>query len=432
MKYFFTLLIAFLVSQLNYGQVDLTSGLVAYYPFNGNANDASGNGNNAIFNNATLTTGVNGAPNSAYQFDGATNYIQIPNSPSLNVGNKITLSAFVKVEGFYYGLCHGNDILNKGQHSGNLNAMLLRFDDASYTNSTNCLNPIPDTLHETFHGVNNIVTNEPFIVKDQWYSVIYTYDGTSTNFYVDGLLIQSNNNPGITFNNSEDLYLGRLFDPASPSSFPYWFNGVMDEVRIYNRAVNNDEVAALSQLSVLPVSLTTFRAAVQDPGNIKLNWSTENEENIQGYYIERSYDGTGHFNRIGYVAAKPGTGNTYTYIDNGVRRNVPINYRIVVKDKSGTFKYSDIRLIRYSTSKGQTITVFPNPSHGLINLIVNGFSGNANVVIHNLVGATIFKKTMLITDGVPVNTNLIAQPRGVYQVKIETDQGNLNSKIVLE
>ena len=51
---------------ITFAQVDLNNGLVAYYPFNGNANDASGNGNNPIFNNAMLTSDYYGNPNSAY------------------------------------------------------------------------------------------------------------------------------------------------------------------------------------------------------------------------------------------------------------------------------------------------------------------------------------------------------------------------------
>jgi len=50
-------------------QVNLDKGLVAYYPFNGNANDESENGNNGTVNGATLTSDRFGIPNSAYRFD---------------------------------------------------------------------------------------------------------------------------------------------------------------------------------------------------------------------------------------------------------------------------------------------------------------------------------------------------------------------------
>src|SRR5258706_16077985 len=94
-------------------QVNLNQGLVAYYPFTGNANDASGNNNNPVFNNAALTTDRFGNSNSAYSFNGIDNYIRIPNNPSLNPTNQITICAWFKVMCFYQGPCHGNSILMK-------------------------------------------------------------------------------------------------------------------------------------------------------------------------------------------------------------------------------------------------------------------------------------------------------------------------------
>ena len=73
----------------------LNDGLVAYYPFNGNANDASGNGNNGTVCGAVLTTNRFGVPNSAYDFDGATTYIRVPDSDSLELTNDFSLSVWV-------------------------------------------------------------------------------------------------------------------------------------------------------------------------------------------------------------------------------------------------------------------------------------------------------------------------------------------------
>ncbi len=59
-------------------QVNLDSGLVAYYPFNGNAKDESGNGNNGSVFGATLTMDRFGNDRSAYEFNGTDNYISYP------------------------------------------------------------------------------------------------------------------------------------------------------------------------------------------------------------------------------------------------------------------------------------------------------------------------------------------------------------------
>ena len=70
-----------------------TNGLVGWWPFNGNANDESGNGNNGMVNGATLTSDRFGLANKAYAFDGASNYISINDNTTLDVSN-VTISAW--------------------------------------------------------------------------------------------------------------------------------------------------------------------------------------------------------------------------------------------------------------------------------------------------------------------------------------------------
>jgi hypothetical protein len=64
-----------------------TNGLVGWWPFNGNTNDESGNGNNGTNNGATLTTDRNGNSNKAFSFDGIDDFIEILHHPSLNLQN---------------------------------------------------------------------------------------------------------------------------------------------------------------------------------------------------------------------------------------------------------------------------------------------------------------------------------------------------------
>src|SRR5215471_8130342 len=108
------LLVLLIFSKCLFAQVNLNQGLLAYYPFTGNANDASGNNNNPVFNNATLTSDRFGNANNAYSFNGIDNCIRIPNSPSLNPSNQISICVWVNVNGFYQGKCHGNNIVMKG------------------------------------------------------------------------------------------------------------------------------------------------------------------------------------------------------------------------------------------------------------------------------------------------------------------------------
>ncbi|MEQ1799073.1 MAG: LamG-like jellyroll fold domain-containing protein [Lacibacter sp.] len=237
------LFLLLLTSETLFAQVNLNQGLMAHYPFNGNANDVSGNNNNPVFNNATLTADRVNNPNSAYKFNGINNYIQIPNSPTLNMSSSITLAAFVKTTGFYYGTCHGNAILMKGLDAAPTTTFRLRFGDEMYSNGTNCTYSPPDTIHQNYwgHGAGAAGGYTPYVTKNEWVSVIYTYDGTYAKLYINCQLVLNNFSPGYNFSNTHDLFLGKMDDPT----FPYWFNGEMDDVRIYNRAINEDEVKAI-------------------------------------------------------------------------------------------------------------------------------------------------------------------------------------------
>ncbi|MEO7922232.1 MAG: PKD domain-containing protein [Chitinophagaceae bacterium] len=238
------LFLLLLLPQFVLSQGTLNKGLVAWYPFNGNANDESGNNNNAAYINAELTSDRFGNPNSAYLFNGTSNYIRVPNNPSINMVDKITLSAWVKVNGFYQGLCHGNTILMKGDADYLTGNYMLRFEDHAYTRGQNCSGLAPDTKHQNFHGPNAIAPSggyTPFIETGKWYNVTYTCDGNTVKVYVNCELKISSSANGYTFTNRYDLFLGKM----RHAQYPYWFNGVMDDVRIYNRALSESEVLQL-------------------------------------------------------------------------------------------------------------------------------------------------------------------------------------------
>lgn len=236
------LLCFLLISKLGTAQVNLEKGLQAWYPFNGNALDASGNNNHPVFNNASITTDRFGKANSAYHFNGVYQYIRIPNKPSLNFHNEITLSVWVRPTGFYYGICHASQLISKGGGNYNPGNYALRYDDALFTGSKGCDGAQCDTLHQNFRGTGTVLTpyGGDFIKKDQWYNVLYTNDGRTARLYVDCELKYTVSFPE-TFTNDEDLFFGKSDDDF----FPFWLNGDLDDIRIYNRALNDQEILAL-------------------------------------------------------------------------------------------------------------------------------------------------------------------------------------------
>jgi len=233
------------------GCCNINSDMIAYYTFTGGSlKDSSGNHNDIIFNNAAMTTDRFGNANGAYLFDGSTSYMRVTNSATLSPAHAITIMAIVKANGFYQGQCHGNQILGKGYPDYATGWYAMRYTDPT----TDC-NVAPNPAAEQFGGVygdNNpqgtAVGAGPDSVHVQtgkWYTLIFTYDGAVANFYINGVLKDSRTKT-VTFTaNSNDLLIGKHEDPP----FPYWFNGVIDEIRIYNKALCSTAVQKLSGVS---------------------------------------------------------------------------------------------------------------------------------------------------------------------------------------
>ncbi len=217
---------------------NLKAGMVAYYNFDdGSLQDGSGFNNHIVFNSATPTTDRFGNANGAYLFDGSSSYMRATNSASLSP-QKITLVAIVKVNDFYQGTCHANQIFGKGYPDPVLGYYNLRFMDTY----SDCYAPVNQNKQffigtygddipqgtASFAGIDTSL-----ITKETWYTVVYTYDGEQSKLYVNGELKHSQQK-AVTFTaNPFDLLIGRHQDPE----YPYWFNGVIDELRIYDRAL---------------------------------------------------------------------------------------------------------------------------------------------------------------------------------------------------
>jgi hypothetical protein len=168
--------------------------------------------------------------------------MRIPNKPSLNFGNEITLSVWVRPTGFYYDICHASQVISKGGGNYNPGNYALRYDDALFTGGMGCDGGLCDTLHQNFRGTGTVLKpyGGDFIKKGQWYNVLYTNDGKTARLYVDCELKYEVFFPE-TFTNDEDLFFGKSDDPF----FPFWLNGDLDDVRIYNRALSAGEILLL-------------------------------------------------------------------------------------------------------------------------------------------------------------------------------------------
>lgn len=208
-----------------------SNGLVAWYPFNGNANDESGNGNNGTVNGATLTTDRNGNANSAYSFDG-TSYIDIPPSATLNP-SEITVSTWVKYTTQTSGYkCIFSNWKDDGVNDRTYNMAISPSDNFHSTVSPN------GTPTATL--CNSITT----VTLNVWKHFLVTYNDTTLNVYIDGVLDNSVAATTIGPINTSANNLLRIGakNVSTPTEF---IVGDIDDIGIWNRALTQQEITAL-------------------------------------------------------------------------------------------------------------------------------------------------------------------------------------------
>jgi len=287
------LIFTFVLPAKLYSQVNLNQGLIAYYQFNGDATDASGNGNNASFNNATLTTDRFGNANSAYYFNGIDNYIQIPNSASLNPTNAMSVALY-----FNPSQNGVQTLIGKiGYAAGVGTQFQVAMDFSLYPGVLFGVNPIAN-------GCSNPPLNAAYvntvsaITTNQWYCLVGTFDNGVMNIYLNGTLIQTSNAGFNTLNqcSNADIQIGSWW-----SGDLQRFMGKIDDVRIYNRALNLQEVNALCPLCTQPQgSLNGSTICTGAIGTLTFNYTTGT-----GPYTVQYSDGTNTFTQNNVTTGVP-------------------------------------------------------------------------------------------------------------------------------
>lgn len=225
---------------------DLKDGLVAWYNFNGgNLNDSSGKNNHIVYNNASKTTDRFGKPNNAYLFNGTSSYMRVANSASINPTSAITLTAVVKLNDFYRGECHGNQILGKINFTEYSNGYYaLRISDQVCNVPVNMdREKFSGAYGDNQNGGPHALTDTTFAKTGQWYNIVYTYENGHSKIYINGELKGARDFASPFTPNAADVYIGK----NDNSQYPYLFNGVIDDIRIYNRALCYGEVKQLNR-----------------------------------------------------------------------------------------------------------------------------------------------------------------------------------------
>ncbi len=187
------------------------NGLVGWWPFNGNANDESGNGNNGTVNGPVLNQDRFGNPDKAYSFDGVDDWIQVDYDSILNLGNEFTLSVWINSRpGFGSGApwADHNHIISRGGGGGP--------GAASYVLLINSTGNIWLGLHDGVqnYGAPSSHLNNP----NQWYLVTTTLKNSVVSYYFNGEKYDSATNVQPPQNSNFNLAFGREGNSGPPFS----------------------------------------------------------------------------------------------------------------------------------------------------------------------------------------------------------------------
>jgi hypothetical protein len=205
--------------EANRDSAALDLGLIAYYPFNGNANDESNNNNHGTVNGATLTTDRFGNANNAYSFDGIDDYIDCGNDTSLDVTDGITVCVWM------YTTNNTDEM-----HPISKGTIYSSWDLIVYN---------PNMQYEFRVKGPNLAPPCKNILTNEWVHLVGVYNGSSVSVYQNGNLCVSEQGSGSIPTTSALLLIGKDKD----SRFEY--EGKLDEIRIYDRALSSTEIYQL-------------------------------------------------------------------------------------------------------------------------------------------------------------------------------------------
>ena len=217
----------------------LNFGLVAWYPFDGNASDMSGNGNHGTVNGATLGTDRHGVAGKAYSFDGVDDYIE---STGDFVCPKYSIGAWLR-----------------SQSDGQRNIMTIKQVDSHY-NTYLALEHYPvDSSHRFRYlhrnppgnsgGIDAYSTNS--LNDGFWYYINAIHDGSVNALFVNGEKVSE-----VSVTDSFSLVSGLLHVGVNNEN--RYFHGSIDDIRIYDRALSAEEIRLLYDTEAeLPVQSVT-------------------------------------------------------------------------------------------------------------------------------------------------------------------------------
>ena len=355
-------------------------GLVAAYGFNEGTGttvtDSSGNGNNGTITNATWTTA--GKYGDALSFNGTNAMVTIPNAASLDLTTGMTLEAWVNPSVVSNAW---RDVIYKG----NDNYMLSATDYASGVPAAGA----------TLGSADVFTPGKSVLATSTWTFLTETYNGSALDLYVNGTLVSSLAQTGNIVTSTNPLQIG------GDSIYGQFFQGLIDEVRVYNQALTQSQIQTDMNTPITPpqppTAPTNLTASAVSTNQINLSWtaSTANVP-ITGYLVYRENPGSSTFVQVGT------TSGATTYSDTGLTASSTYNYEVQATDSAGNSPFSNVATA--TTQAAQPPTAPTNLTASAVSSSQIGLSWTASTANAPITGYLVYRENPGSTTFVQVGT----------------------------
>lgn len=395
----------------------ITNGLVAFYPFDGNAKDASGNHHNGTVYNATLTKDRFGISKSAYNFNGTDTRIEIGDHPDFHIAN-LTISAWL-----------------------NLNTELTSAPFQSWVSKSIGINTFNSYVAYYDNGGKNIGgyfsdgnsdqnITAPYTISGQWFYYTFTYEDASktTKLYLNGNLVNTSTATiSLGYDNSP-VTIGCEYQN---NELMFFVNGKIDDVRIYNRVLSSSEVASLyTDGCIKPKGLKATDITSTDA---RLKWKTV--PNAVAYRINRRKKGKSDYTIVDVTDTSKVIKNlkdntTYEWNVQSICSYSPLILSDTAKGNDFTTTASFINDFNGSESlkinDRFTASLSPNPVKSTAILSVSG-NKTVSVIITDISGKVLLKKNTAERKIMLPTQNLF---NGTYLVSVTDGEQKKTLKLV--
>jgi hypothetical protein len=187
---------------------------------------------------------------------------------------------------------------------------------------------------------------------------------------------------------------------------------------------NSSTAALLCSNFIAPLNLTAFNASLTDR-KVQLVWTSLNEQNVDGFEVERSNDGR-NFASVGKVKASNRSEAAYTFADHAPLAGLSY-YRLKMIDNDGSVKYSSV--VTIDNRKTVSANVFPNPTTGNLGVTHPKATTGARISIMSAEGRQV--KTFVVASGtVQTNLNVSDLSQGNYVLIFDNDGSKSITKFV--